>query len=83
MFLALVWVIATSQSIGAQAKETVPTTTETPEIQLFTAPDESSPVIDSVGRNQVLSPLAETIGAGGARWHLVGLKPTIRTSQRR
>jgi hypothetical protein len=73
-FLALVWLIATSQSIGGQVKDTVPTTTETAEIRLFTAPDESSPAVGSVGRNQVLSPLAESVGAGGARWHLVKTK---------
>ena len=77
VWLALGWAIVTCQSIHAQVKDAVPTASETVEIQLFTAPDESSPPVGSVGRHQIFSPMAESLGAGGAKWHLVKTKSGI------
>lgn len=47
------------------------TASEPGEIQLFSAPDESSLPVETVTKGEVLSPVAETVGAGGARWYLV------------
>lgn len=44
------------------------------EIQLYTAPDESSPPLESVRQGDTLSPVGETIGTGGDKWYLVKTK---------
>jgi clan AA aspartic protease (TIGR02281 family) len=41
------------------------------ELVLYLGPDESSAVVTSVKREQTLSPVAETLGAEGAKWYLV------------
>jgi hypothetical protein len=40
-------------------------------VQVFTAPDESSLVIESLGDGQSLSPMAEMTAAGGLKWFMV------------
>lgn len=44
------------------------------EIELFSAPDESSLLVGSVTKEDGLSPMAETLGPGGAKWYLVRTK---------
>ena len=42
--------------------------------QLFSAPDESSPQAGTLAAGESARPIAETVGAGGAKWHLVKTK---------
>jgi predicted aspartyl protease len=44
------------------------------EIQLFTAPDESSPMVSTLKPGEEISPLADTLVGEGARWYLVKAK---------
>jgi predicted aspartyl protease len=44
------------------------------EIQLFTAPDESSAVVTTLKKGDEISPLADTLASEGARWYLVKAK---------
>ena len=44
---------------------------QTSETQLFTGPDDSTPVLEAIQKGEVLSPMAETVGTGGTRWYLV------------
>lgn len=44
------------------------------EIQLFTAPDESSAVVARLKKGDEISPLADTLVGEGARWYLVRAK---------
>jgi predicted aspartyl protease len=72
--IVLAWWLAASQVLAAQLEDIRRTASESAEIQLFSAPDESSPLVGSVGRAESLSPMAETLGAGGEKWHLVKTK---------
>lgn len=45
--------------------------TEQSGVQVFTTPDESSLVIESIGDGDFLSPLAEMTGTGGLKWFMV------------
>jgi hypothetical protein len=44
------------------------------EVELFTDPDESSAVVATLKKGDEISPLANTLGAEGARWYLVKAK---------
>lgn len=44
------------------------------EIELFTDPDESSAVVAILKKGDEISPLANTLGGGSARWYLVKAK---------
>lgn len=70
-YLAIIFVAAVVyvSVLGARSSASEPV-----EIQLFSAPDESSLLADSVKKGEVLSPMAETVGAGGIKWYLVQTK---------
>ena len=42
--------------------------------QIYSAADETSPVAGLLGLEETASPLAETLGAGGVKWHLIKTK---------
>ena len=68
MFLATLSMVAppeawTASSLQTSAEQTV--------VEVFTTPDESSLVVESVKDGQSLSPLAEITGAGGLKWFMV------------
>jgi predicted aspartyl protease len=44
---------------------------ETAGVQLFTAPDESSPMSERVADEEVASVIAQSLGPGGTEWYLV------------
>lgn len=53
------------------AASSLQTSAEQTAVEVFTTPDESSLVIESVKDGQSLSPMAEIIGAGGLKWFMV------------
>lgn len=55
---------ATSQQVSGEQSE----------VQVFTAPDESSLLVESVKDGESLSPLAEMRGTGGLKWFMVKTK---------
>jgi predicted aspartyl protease len=72
--VSLIWLAVAGQPINAQVENAGRTSTETRPIQLFTAPDESSLLAGSLESEEGLSPLAETLSAGGVKWFLVKTK---------
>ena len=74
LIISLISLAVAGQSISAQVESTGHTSSETRSVQLFTAPDESSLVAASLEREESLSPLAETLSAGGVKWFLVKTK---------
>ena len=72
--IGIAWLLAVSQPIHAQVEDPRRISRETAEILLFTAPDESSALAGTVRREETLSPMAESLGTGGAKWHLVKTK---------
>jgi predicted aspartyl protease len=67
LFLAVVHVsLLEARSLSAQE---APSNSQ--EVRLFSAPDESGQPLQSVKEGEVLSPVAETKGAGGVKWYLV------------
>ena len=48
--------------------------TPTVEVMVFTAPDESSPVVETIRDGESLSPLGEMSGPGGSKWFMVKTK---------
>jgi predicted aspartyl protease len=74
LIIGLIWLAVAGQPINAQVENTGRTSAETRPIQLFTAPDESSLLAGSLEREEGLSPLAETLSAGGIKWFLVKTK---------
>lgn len=57
--------------LGAQSLPAIQPSSDSSEIRLFGAPDESAQLLQSIKKGEVLSPVAETKGAGGAKWYLV------------
>src|SRR5207249_11549978 len=72
--IGIAWLLAVSQPIHAQVEDPRRTSRETAEILLFTAPDESSALAGTVPREETLSPMAESLGAGNVKWHLIKTK---------
>jgi predicted aspartyl protease len=68
MFLAMPFMIARPQAWAASSLQTA---AEQTVAEVFTTPDESSLVIESVKDGQSLSPMAEITGAGGLKWFMV------------
>jgi predicted aspartyl protease len=66
--------LAVGLASAAQVEDAKRSAGKLSQIQLFTAPDESSALVASVGPEAGLSPMAETLGAGGEKWHLVKSK---------
>lgn len=58
----------------AQTKSTHETAAASNVAQLYSAPDEASPPAGTLGAEEAPTPIAETLGTGGARWHLVKTK---------
>jgi hypothetical protein len=52
----------------------VPSTAVT---QLFSAPEESSPLVGILSGGESAIPVAETLGAGGDKWHLIKTKSGV------
>ena len=44
---------------------------------IYSVPDETSAVAGTLGPGEAVTPLAETVGAGGMKWHLVKTKSGI------
>jgi predicted aspartyl protease len=66
--------VVTLSMIGrpeASAASSLQTSAEQTGVEVFTSPDESSLVVESVKDGQSLSPLAEITGAGGLKWFMV------------
>jgi hypothetical protein len=66
--------LATLSIIGrpeAWAASSLQTSAEQTVVEVFTSPDESSLVVESVKDGQSLSPVAEITGAGGLKWFMV------------
>jgi hypothetical protein len=59
---------------GAQKKSTSERPATSEATQLYSAPDDTSPPAGSLAAGEVPTPIAETLGAGGNRWHLVKTK---------
>lgn len=82
-FSALIFVVAVTYAPSLWAQST---SAEPGEIRLFSAPDDSSLLIGSVARGEVVAPMAEAVGAGGTTWYLVrtktGVVGWIRSSDR-
>jgi aspartyl protease family protein len=58
----------------AQAASSQQVSAEQSEVQVFTAPDESSLLVESVKDGEPLSPMAEMRGTGGSKWFMVRTK---------
>jgi hypothetical protein len=56
---------------NAPAASSQQVSAEQPDVQVFTAPDESSLLVESVKDGESLSPLAEMKGTGGLKWFMV------------
>jgi clan AA aspartic protease (TIGR02281 family) len=74
LIIGLIWLAVAARPINAQVENAGRTSRETRSIQLFTAPDASSPLAALVARGENLSPLAESLNAGGDKWYLVKTK---------
>ena len=70
-FAAIFWLVLLPVSVPGADTPPLSASTET---QLFSTPDESAQPIASVKKGEVLSPMAETVGAGNVRWYLVRTK---------
>lgn len=68
IFLLTLSVIARPEAWAASRLQSSPQQTE---VEIFTTPDESSLVIESVRDGQSLSPMAEMTAAGGSKWFMV------------
>jgi hypothetical protein len=62
------------EGLRAQSASLQELSSQLSEIQIFSAPDESSLLVESIRKGEPLSPLAETRGAGDAKWYLVQTK---------
>ena len=67
-FMLLAMPVAWPQAWAASSLQT---SAEQTAVEVFTTPDESSLVIESVKDGQSLSPMAEITGAGGLKWFMV------------
>src|SRR5205807_1626411 len=72
--IRIAWLRAAGQPIHAQVEDPRRTSGETGEILLCTAPRESSALAGTVPREETLPPMAESLGTGGAKPHLVKTK---------
>jgi predicted aspartyl protease len=68
MFLAMPFMIARPQAWAASSLQT---STEQTVVEVFTTPDESSLVIESLRDGESPSPMAEMTAAGGLKWFMV------------
>ena len=68
IFTAFELLVVCQQSQAANVPLFLPTTAE---IQLFTAPDEASPIVSTLKPGEEISPLADMLVGEGARWYLV------------
>ena len=73
--LGLTFILALMLSMLARPEAWAPSSLQASQeqavVQVFTAPDESSLVIESLGDGQSLSPMAEMTAAGGLKWFMV------------
>lgn len=70
-FILALCLAGASAPVHAQIERGDRTLGGNPAIELFTSPDESAPLLGSIGREQNLVPLAETVSAGNIKWYLV------------
>lgn len=71
IFTAFVLFAFNTQLQAAAVHRSLPSGSE---LQLFTAPDESSAVVSTLKPGDEISPLADTLVGEGARWYLVKVK---------
>jgi hypothetical protein len=70
--LISVFFLSAPPEAPAASSQQVPA--EPSEVQVFTAPDESSLLVESVKQGEPLAPLAELRGTGGLKWFMVRTK---------
>ncbi len=68
---ALILVLLPLTSFADAQSDSHRPTKETALIRLFTAPDESSPQSEALQPDEILYPVAESIGSEGSTWYLV------------
>lgn len=75
-YIAVLVAFVLSQVEGVRAQPVSPQerSSQLSEIQIFSSPDESSPLVESIRKGEPLSPIAETGGAGATKWYLVQTK---------
>jgi len=67
----LPWISSDAAGIAAEVESSLEPVRQNTQIHVFTAPDESTPILESVQMGEALSPVAETVGIGTTRWYLV------------
>lgn len=70
-FAVVLWILLMPASVPGAESPPLSASTDT---QLFGMPEESADPVASVKKGEALSPMGETVGAGGVRWYLVRTK---------
>jgi hypothetical protein len=75
--VVVVWAVCSAAPSAAQTDSPRAPVASTAVTQLFSAPEESSPPAGILPAGESAIPVAETLGAGGDKWHLIKTKSGV------